>query len=158
MTSEILPLKAIKADNATESAIESTYGKKIIKPIKRYEMQLEKHELDGYFIKRMDVRRLKFKFDDLRDSGKTINTLCRVIRSSKKTTKLEINNSEYCELTNRDKSSISKSLKRLNSLQDVHLNFGGYDAPEGDEPKLQPLCHGLKALTGLRNMNLNFDL
>jgi len=91
MTSESLPLKAIKVDNATESVIESTSGKKIIKPIKRYEMQLEKHELDGYFIKRMDVRRLKFKFDYIPDSGKTIKTLCRIIRSSKKASKLEIN-------------------------------------------------------------------
>jgi len=120
-------------------------------------MQLEKHELDGYFIKRVDARRLRFQFDDLRNSSQTIKTLSRVIRSSKKTRKVEVNNSEFSDLTSREKSLISESLKRLSCLQDIRLNFGGSDGQE-ESPELHPLGHGLRTLRGLKSMSLDFAL
>jgi len=113
----------MKLSNSSEPALPSLALKKITNPYQNYETQFDVEKLDLAKMKRIETRILKFDQNLGCDHPPTMERLVEILKATNQPEKLAIICKEYEWLSDRGLGYISESIKRLNTLKEIKLEF-----------------------------------
>lgn len=150
---------------SSDSTKNTPIKKKVILPIKKYQLVLTDSDLDGQLVRRRKVNIFKLEQNLKKAYGNFIGerkidnrqakTLATILRSSNKSQKLDLDFTASKNITNANFQCILESLKKFTRIKTLKLNFE--ECRRITKTGLYHLYHILKKFTRLKVFNLSFE-